>query len=74
VVGALAIAETLSPDITVAQSVRDRFPPDLLSHAGIKPERFAILQARARQFAVEMAGGILPADIKALAAQPLPPG
>jgi hypothetical protein len=73
-VGALTIAETLSPDLTTAQAVRDRFPADLLSHAGIKPQRFAILQARARQFAVDMAGGSLPADIKALAAQPLPPG
>ena len=74
VVGALAIAETLSRDPATAQTVRDRFAPELLSHARIKPQRFAILQARARQFAVAMVGGTLPADIKALAGQPLPSG
>jgi len=73
-IGALAIAETLSPNPTLAQAVRDRFAPALLRLAGIKPQRFAILQAKARQFAAEIGGGQLPADIKALANQPLPPG
>jgi hypothetical protein len=72
VVGALAIAETLNRDVSAAQAVRDRFPPQLLSDAGIKPERFAILEARARRYAVETVGGILPVEVAALADKPLP--
>jgi len=72
-VGAMAIAETLFVNAKTAQRTRDQFSPELLRRLGIDPERFALLQARARRLAATKTGKKLPADIAALADKPLPP-
>jgi hypothetical protein len=72
-VGAMAIAETLFSSSHIAHRERDRYPTELLLRLGIKPERFVLLQARARRLAVAKTGGKLPPDIAALADKPLPP-
>ncbi len=52
--GALATAEVLETDPTQAQRMRDAFPPLLLRLCSIKPERFAILQRKARRIAEQV--------------------
>jgi hypothetical protein len=73
VTGAMAIAETRFASPETAEGVRKRYPPELLQRLGINPDRFSILQARARRVAAENTGVALPKDVATLANMPLPP-
>lgn len=70
--GALALAEALQQSPAQAEEVRRRFQPPMLFELGIDRHRFEIIKARARRMALLHRGDAVPADIEALANQPLP--
>ncbi|MCC8363092.1 hypothetical protein LK996_08390 [Lysobacter sp. A6] len=70
--GALSLAEALATDEARMHELRTRFPVAMMPIIGLDEDRFAVVSARARVRGAALTNAAVPADIKALAARPVP--